>query len=100
MAGGFEQPECGEGPFDGAKPDWTCADGRQKCRQHGCGGFVAPVAEEAGEADAEDRAVEPELFLGSIRHEESLQWTLQFTVRERETKLLALPATFWPRGRG
>src|SRR6267143_686987 len=54
--------------FDGAEPDRACADGSQKRREHGCGGFVAPVAEEAGEADAEDGAVEPGLFFRGIRH--------------------------------
>jgi hypothetical protein len=29
---------------------------------------VAPVAEEAGEADAKHRAAEPGLFLGSVGH--------------------------------
>jgi hypothetical protein len=29
---------------------------------------MAPVAEEAGKTDAENRAIEPGLFLGSVGH--------------------------------
>jgi len=35
----------------------------QERGEHGCSGFMAPVAEEAGEPDAEDGAVKPSLFL-------------------------------------
>src|SRR5258706_157324 len=60
MAGGFEQPERGEGArngayrvhqafeTEGATVGVRRHDGGQKCREHGSGGFVAPVAEEAG----------------------------------------------------
>src|SRR5438876_2532826 len=54
--------------FDGAKPRRACADGREKRGQHGGGGFVAPVAEQACEADAENGAVEPGLFGRGILH--------------------------------
>src|SRR5467141_2787602 len=54
--------------LDGAEPDWARADGGQESREHGCGGFVAPVAEEAGQSDAEDGAVEPGLFFRGVGH--------------------------------
>src|ERR1700687_4458367 len=34
--------------LDGAEPHGARANSGQECREHGCGGFVAPVAEEAG----------------------------------------------------
>ena len=46
VAGG-EFCEAGEtvgDTFDGAKPHRACADGGQKCGEHSCSGFVAPVA--------------------------------------------------------
>src|SRR5258708_25931987 len=64
MAGGkfCEAGETVGDAFDGAKPDGTCADGGEEGGEHGCGGFVAPVAEEAGGAYAEGGAVWPGLF--------------------------------------
>src|SRR5258708_34691895 len=58
--------------FDGAEPDRARADGGQECGEHGGGGFMAPVAEQASEADAEDGAVEPGLFFGGVRHEKAV----------------------------
>src|SRR3989442_9800387 len=53
--------------FDGAEPDGARADGGQECGEHGGGGLVAPVAEEAGEAGAEGGAVWPGLFFFRVR---------------------------------
>ena len=49
--------------LDGAEPCGARANRGEKCGQNGCCGFVAPVAEETGETDAEDGAVEPGLLL-------------------------------------
>ena len=54
--------------FDGAKPRGTRTDGGEKRWEHGGCGFMAQVAEQAGEADAEDGAVEPGLFGRGILH--------------------------------
>ena len=70
MAGG-EFSEAGESvgdAFNRAKPRRACANGREKRGQHSGGGFVAPVAEQACEADAENGAVEPGLFGRGILH--------------------------------
>jgi len=45
--------------FDRSEPGWACADGGQKRGEDRSGGFVTPVAEEAGEPNAEHGAVEP-----------------------------------------
>src|SRR5438132_13433782 len=61
MAGG-EFSEAGESvgdAFNRAKPRRACANGREKRGQHSGAGFVAPVAEQACGADAENGAVEP-----------------------------------------
>src|SRR5437588_10230466 len=70
MAGG-EFSEAGESvgdAFNRAKPRRACANGREKRGQHSGGGFVAPVAEQACEADAENGAVAPGLFGRGILH--------------------------------
>src|SRR5438876_4276489 len=54
--------------FDDAKPCRTCANGREKRGQHGSGGFVAQITEKAGQANAENGAVEPGLFGRGILH--------------------------------
>lgn len=74
IAGG-EFREAGEAignTLDGAKPGRSRADGGQKSGEDSGGGFVAPVAEETGEAHAEDGAVEPRIAFGAIGHEEEL----------------------------
>lgn len=54
--------------FDGAEPDRTSADGGEEGGEDRGGGFMAPVAKEAGEADAQDSAVEPGLFFWAVVH--------------------------------
>src|SRR2546429_3438387 len=49
--------------FDGAEPGRPCANRSKKSRQNRRGCFVAPVAKQAGEANAQNGAVEPGLFL-------------------------------------
>jgi hypothetical protein len=49
--------------FDCAEPYGTRSNCGKKGRQNSGGDFVAPVAEQAGEADAQDGAREPMLFL-------------------------------------
>src|SRR5882762_4581902 len=66
--------------FDGAEPDRACADGGQESREHGCGGFVAPVA---GEADAEDGAVEPGLFFRGVGHGKAV-YSRKFKVKSSD----------------
>jgi len=62
--------------FDCAKPGWTCSNRCQESRQHRRCDFVAPIAEETGQPDAEDGAVEPGLLLSRSRHRgSSLQAT-------------------------
>src|SRR2546428_613647 len=64
-----QEPERRDGDgFDSAEPDRSRADGSQKCGEHGRCGFVAPVAEETGEADAEDGPVEPGLTGSRVFH--------------------------------
>ena len=48
--------------FDGAEPGRACANRGEEGGQNRGGGFVAPIAEEAGETDTEDGASEPGLF--------------------------------------
>src|SRR5690242_24973 len=55
--------------FDGAEPGGASANCSKKCGKDGGRGFVAPIAEQAGEANAEDGAVEPALFFGGFGHE-------------------------------
>src|SRR5712692_1554730 len=69
--------------LDGAEPDWACADSSQEGREYGGGGFVAPVAEEAGEADAEDGAVEPGLLHCGFGHGEAV-YSRKFLVESSE----------------
>jgi len=63
-----EAGEAVSNTFNRAKPRRACANGREKRGQDRSGRFVAPVAEEAGEANAKDRAVEPGLFGLGILH--------------------------------
>ena len=49
--------------FNGPEPAWPGADRGQKRGEDGRGRLVAPVAEEAGESDAQNRAVQPPVFL-------------------------------------
>src|SRR5712692_1807615 len=69
--------------FDGAEPGRSRANGREERRQDCRGGFVAPVAEEAGEADAKDGAVEPGGFRRSFGHG-AVVYIRQFTVQSLE----------------
>src|SRR2546430_10913709 len=48
--------------FDGAEPGRPCANRSKKSRQNRRGCFVAPVAKQAGEANAQNGAVEPGLL--------------------------------------
>ena len=66
--------------FDGAEPARARANCSKKCGEDGGRGFVAPIAEQAGEADAEDGAVEPALFFGGFGHEGAVyrrQWPVK-----------------------
>src|SRR3989442_12381620 len=49
--------------LDRSQPPWPGPDRGKKCGEDCRGRLVAPVAEEAGESDAEDRAVQPRVFL-------------------------------------
>src|SRR5712691_7612242 len=71
--------------FDGAEPGGTRADRGEERRQHGGGRFMAPVAEEAGETDTEDGAVEPGLF-GRSSGNGGVVYSRQFTVHSDEKK--------------
>src|SRR5258708_15994600 len=85
MAGGkfCEAGETVGDAFDGAKPDGTCADGGEEGGEHGCGGFVARVAEEAGEADGEEGAIETGLFFWGVGHEKAV-YSRKFPVQSSE----------------
>src|SRR5438046_2493452 len=66
--------------FDRTEPRGTGAKRREEGRQDcGCG-FVAPVAEQAGEAHAENGAVEPGWFFCGLRHEEAV-YSCQYSVK-------------------
>src|SRR6202008_810831 len=58
--------------FDGAEPHRTRPDSSQERGEHGCCRLMAPVAEEAGEPDAEHGAIEPGLSRSRIFHREIL----------------------------
>src|SRR5262249_45227952 len=58
--------------FDGAEPGWPRANRPEKRGQNGGRCFVAPIAEQAGEANTENRAVEPGLFFSGLRHEQEV----------------------------
>ena len=64
MTGGkfCETGESVRDAFDRAKPYRARTNRGEKRGEHGGGGFVTPIAEEAGETDAEDGAVEPTLL--------------------------------------
>src|SRR5580704_6938626 len=68
VAGGkfCEAGETVRNAFDGAKPDGPCSDRCKECGEDSGGGLVAPVAKKAGEADAQDGAVEPGSALRSF----------------------------------
>src|SRR6267154_2277124 len=61
MAGGQlrEARETVGNTFDRAKPHRTRADGGEEGGEDRSSRFVAPIAEQAGQADTEDGAVEP-----------------------------------------
>jgi len=54
--------------FYRAEPRRSRANESEECGQDSCGRFVTPVREKAGEADAEDGAVEPVFVSGGFRH--------------------------------
>lgn len=59
---GGEFREAGEAvgnAFDGTEPGRASADYSEKCGENSGSDFVAPVAEKAGEADAEHGGGEP-----------------------------------------
>src|SRR6266576_2403780 len=61
--------------FDGAEPGRPCANRSKKSRQNRRGCFVAPVAKQAGEANAQNGAVEPGLFLCGLGHKGAVYTT-------------------------
>src|SRR5689334_14192615 len=71
--------------FDGPEPRWSSANRREECRQERCRGFVAPVAEQAGQTDAKHSAVEPGLLFSSFRHEGAV-YRPRTTIKSSENK--------------
>src|SRR5215467_6070417 len=75
--------------FDRSEPRRARTNRGEKGGQNcGCG-FVAPVAEQAGEADTKYRAVEPGLFFRAFTHEEAVyRCELAVTKRRSEATML------------
>src|SRR5260370_42257572 len=71
MAGGklCEAGKSVRDAFDSSEPDRACSDGSQERREYSCCRFMAPVAEQAGQADADNSAIQPGLFFCGIGHE-------------------------------
>jgi hypothetical protein len=72
--------------FDGPKPRGPRANHREKRGQDRCCRFVAPIAKETGEADAENGAVEPGLFFCRFGHSEAV-YSRQLTVNSPDRKM-------------
>src|SRR5206468_2028923 len=82
--------------FDGAEPGRPCANRSKKSRQNRRGCFVAPVAKQAGEANAQNGAVEPGLFLCGLGHKGAVYTT--FTSRAPKSEAISAVCASCSRG--
>src|SRR5207253_6537804 len=80
--------------FDGAEPGRPCANRSKKSRQNRRGCFVAPVAKQAGEANAQNGAVEPGVVLCG-RGRRGGGYTT-FTARAPKREWISAVCAAWP----